>query len=79
MAYDIPLKIQIGPTRLEVVKIKHGVTEATLSNGQMVRLSIHLDSVNLNQNNALDVSYQVITEVMVEPEFPIREVHEGLQ
>jgi hypothetical protein len=78
-SYEFPLHIQMGARRVEVIKIRHGVTEATLSNGQLVRLSIHLDSVKLNPENTLDVSYQVITEIMAEPEFPIMEVHEGLQ
>jgi hypothetical protein len=67
-----------APKPLTVVKVKHGVTEASLSDGRIIRLSLHIEGVTLN-GDKLDIAYQVITEVMQEPELPILDVHEGIQ
>jgi hypothetical protein len=64
---------------LSVVKVKHGVTEASLSDGRILRLSLHIEGVGLDGSDKLNVSYQVITEVVTEPEFPIMDVHEAVQ
>lgn len=78
-SYDQPLTYTLGPKQISVVKIKHGVTEATLSDGQLVRLTLHIDSIKPNAENKLDIAFQVITEVMTEPEFPVSDVHEAMQ
>jgi hypothetical protein len=77
--YDHPLILSFGPKPLSVVKVKHGVTEASLSDGRILRLSINIEGVAVNAENKLDVNFQVITEVMSQPEFPIADVHEGVQ
>lgn len=78
-SYDQPLTIQLGPKRLSIVKVKHGVTEATLSDGRLIRLSLHLESVSLNAENNIDISHSVIAEVMDEPASPIHDIHEQIQ
>jgi hypothetical protein len=77
-SYDHPMTITLGPKPLSVVKVKHGVTEASLSDGRIVRLSLHLDGVKLVGDN-LEIPHHVIVEVLDKPEFPIADVHEAVQ
>jgi hypothetical protein len=77
--YDAPLVIALGPKPLGIVKVKHGVTDASLSDGRLVRLSLHLESVKLNAEDKLDISYSVVTEIMDEPINSICEIHETVQ
>ena len=79
LKYEQPLSYTIGPKPVSVVKVKHGVTEVTLSNGQLLRLSLHMDKVSLNAENQFDIAYQIITEVMEDPSVPIMDVHEVVQ
>lgn len=76
--YDQPLVLQSGPQPLEVVKIKHGVTEISLSDGRIIRVSFHIDGVS-GTADQLNVNYSVISEVMPEPPVAISDVHESLQ
>jgi hypothetical protein len=65
----------------KVAGIRHGVTEITLSDGRLVRATLHVKAVTPNRKNpaALDISYNVITEVMAMPSAPILDVHETIQ
>ena len=80
-SYDYPLVYSIGPKPVSVLKVKHGVTEVSLSNGKLMRLSLHVDGVETNteEPDKLNVLYNVIVETMAEPEFPIMDVHEAMQ
>lgn len=77
--YAFPLNYTIGPKPINVLKVKHGVTEVSLSNGKLVRLSLHVDGVELDQEDHLNVSYNVVVETMAEPLSPIMDVHESVQ
>lgn len=77
--YEQPLTYTIGPKPVSVIKVKHGVTEASLSNGQLLRLSLHVDGVSINSENKLDITYQVVTELIAEPNVLIMDVHEAMQ
>ena len=80
--YARPFSFQIGsrpaPT---VASVRHGVTEITLSDGRLVRATLHVKAVKIYPNNpgTVDVSYNVIAEMMPVPETPIHEVHETVQ
>jgi hypothetical protein len=78
-SFDQPLVISMGPKPLSIVKVKHGVTEAKLSDGRLVRLSVHLDSVANNKEGNLDITHSVTAEVMVEPDSLIHDTHEQVQ
>jgi hypothetical protein len=77
LTYDHPLQITMGPKPVSVVRVKHGVTEVFLSNGRLVRISLHIEGV-VETTEQLDVNYNTIVEVMTEPK-QIMDVHEGLQ
>ena len=80
--YAQPFSFQIGPRPAPTVaSVRHGVTEITLSDGRLVRATLHVDSVKADPKKpgTLDVSYKVIAEVMPVPETPIRDVHETVQ
>lgn len=77
--YDHPLCYSIGPTQVKILSVRHGVTEVELSDGNIIRLSLHLESVAKNAENNLDINYQVITELMARPSDPILDIHETVQ
>src|ERR1700722_131867 len=57
------------------------VTEITLSDGRLVRATLHVKSVKVDPKKpgAIDVSYNVIAEIMATPETPISDVHETIR
>ena len=80
--YAKPFSFQIGPRTITTVsKVRHGVTEITLSDGRLVRAMLHVTGVKKNPSkpDTLDISYDVITEVLATPATPIRDVHETIQ
>ena len=76
--YERPLVIQSGPQDLKVVKVTHGVTTIELSDGRILRVSLHIDSVT-GEGDQVNVAYSAISEVMPAPAVPIADVHETLQ
>jgi hypothetical protein len=82
LGYVRPFSFQIGARpETKVSSIRHGVTEITLSDGRLVRATLHIKSVKADSRKpgAIDVSYNVITEVMATPDVPICNVHETIQ
>lgn len=76
--YDKPLTITMGPKRLSVVSVKHGVTEIALSDGRSVRITLHIEGVT-DRGDQLDLNYSAIVEVMPEQTGRISDVHESVQ
>jgi hypothetical protein len=92
LGYSRPFSFQIGPrleTRVPETKIsetrissvRHGVTEITLSDGRLVRASLHVKSVTIDPNKpeAMQVSYHVVSEVVAAPTMPTHDAHETVQ
>ena len=80
--YAQPFSFQIGaPAGPTVSRIRHGVTEITLSDGRLVRATLHVKAVKTDPKKpgAINVSYSVIAEVMNTPDAPIMDVHETIQ
>ncbi len=80
--YAQPFSFKIGHVPEPVVsRIRHGVTEITLSDGRLVRATLHIKAVKTDPNKpgSVDVSYSVIAEIMNTPEMPILDVHETIQ
>ena len=80
--YSRPFSITIAPQpAINVVSVRHGVTEITLSDGRLVRATLHVKEVKINAQKPgdLDVSYSIAAEVMPTPSAPILEVHETIQ
>ena len=80
--YVQPFSFTIAPTpAIRVASIRHGVTEITLSDGRLVRATLHVKDVKINAQKPgdVDVSYNVVAEVMAIPSVPILEVHETVQ
>jgi hypothetical protein len=80
--YTQPFSFKLGARSApKVAGVRHGVTEITLSDGRLVRATLHVKAVTPNPKNpgTLDISYNVITEVMVMPDAPILAVHETIQ
>jgi hypothetical protein len=80
--YAKPFSFQIGSRPAPTVSsVRHGVTEIILSDGRLVRATLHVKSVKTDPKKpgAVDVLYSVIAEVMPVPETPIRDVHETIQ
>ena len=77
LTYDHPLELN-SPKPVGIVGVKHGVTEVSLSDGRIVRLSIHVEGLKPTMGQ-VDIAYAVVSEVMVAPNGPIMDIHEGLQ
>ena len=80
--YAQPFSFQINASAEPTVsRIRHGVTEITLSDGRLVRATLHVKAVKADPSKpgALNVSYSVVAEVMNTPDVPIMDVHETMQ
>jgi hypothetical protein len=80
--YAQPFSFQIGRRpQLTVSSIRHGVTEIVLSDGRLVRATLHVNAVKTDPKKpgAIDVSYNIVAEIMDAPDLPILDVHETLQ
>lgn len=80
--YARPFSFKIGHRPEPVVsRIRHGVTEITLSDGRLVRATLHVNAVKIDPNKpgSVDVTYNVIAEIMNAPDMPILDVHETIQ
>ena len=80
--YAQPFSFKLGaPPELKVAGVRHGVTEITLSDGRLVRATLHVKAVKTDPNKpgSVDVSYNVIAEIMNAPDVPISDVHETIQ
>jgi hypothetical protein len=80
--YVQPFSFTIAPTpAVRVASVRHGVTEITLSDGRLVRATLHVKDVKINAQKPgdVDVSYNVVAEVMAIPSVPILQVHETVQ
>lgn len=80
--YAQPFCFHIGARPAPTVSgVRHGVTEITLSDGRMVRATLHVKTVSIDPKKpgSVDVAYNVIAEIMPVPTTPIRDVHETLQ
>jgi hypothetical protein len=82
LGYAQPFSFRIGPRpETRVSSVRHGVTEITLGDGRLVRATLHVKSVKEDPRKpgAIDISYNVVTEVMAKPDSPILDVHETVQ
>jgi hypothetical protein len=80
--YAQPFSFTLGPRpELRVAGVRHGVTEINLSDGRLIRATLHVKAVKPNPKRpgALEISYDVITEIMAKPDVPILDVHETIQ
>jgi hypothetical protein len=80
--YAQPFSFKLGvKPELKVAGVRHGVTEIRLSDGRLVRATLHVKAVTPNPKTpgSLDISYNVITEIMAVPDTPILDVHETVQ
>lgn len=79
--YAQPFSFKIGAPPPTVSSVRHGVTEITLSDGRLVRASLHIKSIKVDPKKPGEVglSYDVIAEIMPLPSVPISDVHETLQ
>jgi len=80
-SFKLGARPELKAADFKVANIRHGVTEITLSDGRLVRATLHVKAVKPNPKNpaALDISYNVITEVVAVPDTPVLAVHETVQ
>jgi hypothetical protein len=82
LGYLQPFSFQVGPRpETKVTSIRHDVTEIALSDGRLLRATLHVKSVKAapNKPGGVEVSYNVIAEIMATPDNPIADVHETIQ
>jgi hypothetical protein len=86
-AQPFTFKLQRVPARLgsapvmKVTAVRNGVTEITLSDGRLVRASLQIKEVNQSRQKpgSLDISFNVVTEVIAKPDVSSHAAHETLQ
>ena len=66
---------------VKIAGVRHGVTEITLSDGRLIRATLHVKNVKPSSQkpDSVDISYNVVTKVMAVPDVPIMDVHETVQ
>jgi hypothetical protein len=82
LGYIQPFSFGLNPRpETRVSSVRHGVTEITLSDGRLVRATLHVKSVKSDPNKpgSIDLSYNVVAEVMARPGSPILDIHETVQ
>jgi hypothetical protein len=87
LGYSRPFSFQIGPrpeprvAAPTVSSVRPGVTEIALSDGRLVRATLHVKSVTVDPNKpeAIEVSYHIVGEIMAAPAMPTHDVHETVQ
>ena len=82
LGYLQPFSFQVGRRpETKVASVRHGVTEIALSDGRLVRATLHVKSVKAapDKPGGVEVTYSVIAEMMATPENPIAAVHETIQ
>jgi hypothetical protein len=82
LGYLQPFSFQVGPRpETKVTSVRHGVTEIALGDGRLVRATLHVKSVKADPTKpgGIEVSYNVIAEIMTAPDSPIAVVHETVQ
>ena len=80
--YAQPFSFRIGtPPVIKIAGVRHGVTEITLSDGRLIRATLHVRNVKPSSKKpgTVDISYQVVSEVVAIPDVPIMDVHETIQ
>jgi hypothetical protein len=80
--YAQPFSFRIGSRpEPKVASVRHGVTEITLDDGRLVRATLHIKSVATDPNKpgSIDISYNVVAEIMTAPDTIISPVHETIQ
>jgi hypothetical protein len=80
--YAQPFSFHIGSRQEpKVASVRHGVTEITLDDGRLVRATLHIKSVTTDPNKpgSIDISYNVVAEIMTAPDTFISAVHETIQ
>ena len=88
LGYLQPFSFQVRPRsetkplpETRVTSVRHGVTEITLADGRLVRATLHVKAVKADpaKPGGIELSYNVIAEVMPVPDSPIAAVHETVQ
>jgi hypothetical protein len=87
LGYSRPFSFQIRPrpeTKIPtttVSSVRPGVTEIALSDGRMVRATLHVKSVTIDPNkpDAMQVSYNVVAEVVAAPVMPTHDTYATIQ
>jgi hypothetical protein len=80
--YLKPFSFQIGARpEPKITSVRHGVTEIRLNDGRLVRATLHVGSLKADPNkpNDVEISYNVVTEIMPAPKTLIHDVHETVQ
>jgi hypothetical protein len=87
LGYSRPFSFQIGPraeprvSETRVSSVRPGVTEIALSDGRMVRATLQVKSVTIDPNKpeSMQVSYNVVAEVVAAPAMPTHDAHATVQ
>jgi len=82
--YAQPFSFRLNPQPQQqpiVSGVRQGTTEITLNDGRVVRATLQVTDVKPNpaKPGTLDISYNVVTEVVKQPEATVLAAHQTLQ
>jgi len=82
--YAQPFSFRLNPpqqSQLTVAGVREGTTEIVLSDGRVVRATLHVKDVKANAAKpwTLDISYNVVAEIVKQPEPTVLAAHQTLQ
>jgi hypothetical protein len=80
-SFQVVTPPRLPPPSVKVTGVRHGVTEIALSDGRVVRATLHVRDVKPSpqKSGSVDIAYHVVTEVVNAPDVPIMDVHETVQ
>ena len=75
-----PIRLESAPA-MKVAAVQHGVTEIILTDGRVIRASLHVKGISASRQKpgSLDISYSVVAEIIERPDLPVHAVHETMQ
>ena len=75
-----PIRLEPAPA-MKVAAVQPGVTEIILTDGRLIRASLHIKGICASRQKpgSLDISYNVVTEIIDKPDLPVHAVHETIQ
>jgi hypothetical protein len=72
---------KVSGNPVKVAAIRNGVTEVILSDGRLLRASLQIKDISPSRQKpgSLDISYNIVTEIVQRPDAPVHAAHETLQ
>ena len=80
-AQPFTFTLKLGGTPAKFTVTRQGATEVILSDGRLLRASLQIKDISPSRQKpgSLDISYNIVTEIVQHPDAPVHAAHETLQ